>query len=289
MFLSIKRSRGVSLIELLVALVICAVIMGGIYRTFIRQQKTYVVQEQVVDMQQNARLAIGQIMRDIRSAGFGNVSMAMTATSGPHGLTHVFNPNIPDPGSLTIVLATQESTTLEDILSPRKIKVNDNTPFSSGYFSIGGVETHATDGSPPVQDTDRRWIVTLKQGENIMNFHPTPPDHPAITPVYGIRTVTYRHDPGDPLDPLDDTIKRSESGKGEEVLADNIESLQFRYYTSSTDETGTDSPTSPGAIERIRVTVTARTGVADPEFGGSGGFRRRQITSYIKVRNPLTP
>ncbi|OGP76677.1 MAG: hypothetical protein A2W09_07465 [Deltaproteobacteria bacterium RBG_16_50_11] len=90
-------------------------------------------------------------------------------------------------------------------------------------------------------------------------------------------------------DPVHKTIKRSESGKGEEILADNIESLQFRYYTSPTDETGTDAPANPGAIERIRVTVTARTGVADPEFGGGDGFRRRQITSYIKVRNPLTP
>ena len=286
---SLKRSRGVSLIELLVALVISAIIIAGIYRTFIRQQKTYTVQEQVVDMQQNVRLAVGQMMREIRQAGFGNVSMSMTAASGPHGLTHVFNPNIPDPGSLTIVTATTESATLLDILSPKKIKVDNNVPFSSGYFSIGGVETHATDGNPPVQDTDNRWIVTLKQGRNILNFHPTPPDFAAITKVYGIRWVTYRYDPGNPLDPSDDTIKRSESGKGEQVLADNIESLQFRYYTSSTDETGTDAPPDPDAIQRIRVTVTARTGVPDRDFGSGDGYRRRQITSYIKVRNPLTP
>src|SRR4030042_624565 len=36
-----NKSKGVTLIELLIALVISAILVAGIYRTFIQQQKTY--------------------------------------------------------------------------------------------------------------------------------------------------------------------------------------------------------------------------------------------------------
>ena len=41
----LRGSKGVSLIELLVALVVSAILIAGLYRTFIGQQKTYTVQE----------------------------------------------------------------------------------------------------------------------------------------------------------------------------------------------------------------------------------------------------
>src|SRR4030043_1288475 len=41
-----NKSKGVTLIELLIALVISAILVAGIYRTFIHQQKTYATQEQ---------------------------------------------------------------------------------------------------------------------------------------------------------------------------------------------------------------------------------------------------
>ena len=60
-----------TLIELLVALTISGILVAGVYRTFVSQQHTYTVQEQVVDMQQNVRLAINRMTREIRMAGFG--------------------------------------------------------------------------------------------------------------------------------------------------------------------------------------------------------------------------
>jgi len=62
--------RGITLIELLVALVICAIAIAGIYQIFIAQSKAYVVQDQVVEIQQNIRNAMEMIVRDLRMAGF---------------------------------------------------------------------------------------------------------------------------------------------------------------------------------------------------------------------------
>ena len=81
------KNRGVTLIELLVALVISSILIAAFYRLFISQQQTYSVQEQVTDMQQNARVGINRMMSEIRMAGFGNVRDVLpTLVGGVNGL-----------------------------------------------------------------------------------------------------------------------------------------------------------------------------------------------------------
>ena len=63
--------KGFTLIELLVALVISFILIGGIYGTFTSQQKAYTIQDQVAEAQQNARMAMNILLRDIRMAGYG--------------------------------------------------------------------------------------------------------------------------------------------------------------------------------------------------------------------------
>lgn len=62
--------KGITLIELLVALVICAISIAAIYRIFVTQSRANVVQDQVVEIQQNIRTAMELMVRDIRMAGF---------------------------------------------------------------------------------------------------------------------------------------------------------------------------------------------------------------------------
>jgi len=62
--------KGMSLIELLVALVICAMVVAGIYRVFIAQSRAYTVQDQVVEVQQSVRSAMEILLRDLRMTGF---------------------------------------------------------------------------------------------------------------------------------------------------------------------------------------------------------------------------
>ena len=66
---ALKENRGVTLIELMMALVISAILVGGTYSIFITQQRTYVLQDQVVGAQQDARAALIIIARDVRMAG----------------------------------------------------------------------------------------------------------------------------------------------------------------------------------------------------------------------------
>jgi len=62
-------SRGFTLMELVVAMGISMVILGAIAGTFMTQTRFYNAQEQVNEMQQNARAAMDLMTREIKFAG----------------------------------------------------------------------------------------------------------------------------------------------------------------------------------------------------------------------------
>jgi prepilin-type N-terminal cleavage/methylation domain-containing protein len=62
--------QGFTLVELLVVLAIVSIVMGGIYSVFVRSNRVYISQEEVVAAQQEARSALDIIGREIRMAGF---------------------------------------------------------------------------------------------------------------------------------------------------------------------------------------------------------------------------
>lgn len=64
------NQKGITLLELLVALIISAIAVAGIYRLFVMQSRAYTTQEQVVEVQQGARSAMEILLRDLRMAGF---------------------------------------------------------------------------------------------------------------------------------------------------------------------------------------------------------------------------
>ncbi len=274
----LRTNKGITLIELLVALVISAILVGAIYRTFIGQQKTYTVQEQVVDAQQNVRGAINRMSAEMRMAGFGHVDMLLPApyasgagvTIGGRTYNDIVNPNIPAAGSVTI-LSGAGSTALTEAPIGNQIKVasltdsRGNTLFDTGnrkYISVGGVESYIITniaGAGP-------YTITLS---GTLTY-----SHTAGAPVYGIRAVTYQ------LSGL--TLLRDENlGAGGQPMADNIENLQFGYF--GTD--GINPPANNASIRIVFVTLRGRTDFSDPDYKADGGYRKRQIASRIHLKN----
>jgi type IV pilus assembly protein PilW len=65
-----KNSRdGYTLLEILMATAIAGVVMGGIYMSFHSQDRSYVTQSEVAEMQQNLRGGLSLMMKEIRMAG----------------------------------------------------------------------------------------------------------------------------------------------------------------------------------------------------------------------------
>ncbi len=268
-----KQNKGVTLIELLIALVISAILIAGMYRTFIHQQKSYATQEMVADMQQNVRVAINRMIREIRMAGFGNVADVLPVTFPGVGRTYpnVINIDLPKAGDLTIVSAIGGTASLQGQPAPNQIKVSSLAEFDTNdmkYISIGGLECH--------------FITAIDVGNKILTLNTDVTrtyqiGGPNPTLVYAIRAISYRvavDASGRPI------LRRDEnSGGGFRAMAENIESVEFHNPDGSI-------PLNPNSLS-MQVIVTAITDKPDPELlkGGGDGYRRRQFTSLILERN----
>ncbi|MBU4287938.1 MAG: prepilin-type N-terminal cleavage/methylation domain-containing protein [Proteobacteria bacterium] len=86
-----NKERGFTLIELLIAMTIGLIIMAALSSTFLMQRKIYDVQEQIVEMVQNARAAMDMMSREIRMAGYDPSGLAgagiVSATSNSINFT----------------------------------------------------------------------------------------------------------------------------------------------------------------------------------------------------------
>jgi hypothetical protein len=258
---------------------ISGILIAALYRTFIGQHRIYTVEEQVVDMQQNARVAINRMMREIRMAGFGNVGDVLES-GGVNGFTDIITPN---NDSITIVGGFRQISTLAANAEGGQNKITlanaqDASEFDGAihhqYISIGGLESNTVQS---VTGAD----LTLDPN------YPLKFTHPAGTPIFKIHAVRYgiRDDAGVPVlfrDLYPNTVSTQR-----DTVAENIESVRFEYF----DAIG--KPTAvPANIRMVKVTVRARTSVSDLEFksdpefkAGVGGFRRRTISSNILIRN----
>ena len=76
-----SNDKGITLIELLMVLVMTGMVVAGFYRIFIAQGKAYAVQDQVAEVQQNVRNAMGILVRDLTMAGCDDESNLITVNN----------------------------------------------------------------------------------------------------------------------------------------------------------------------------------------------------------------
>jgi len=65
-----KCQRGLTLVELMVAMAISLIVLAGVITIFVNSKRAYALQEQYATMQENARFAFNFMARDLRGAGF---------------------------------------------------------------------------------------------------------------------------------------------------------------------------------------------------------------------------
>jgi len=283
----LRQNKGITLIELLVALVIAGILVAAVYRTFLSQQKTYVIQDQVVDMQQNVRAGINRMMREIRMAGFGGVGDILGG--GVNGPTEVIttlpssNNSITNNNSITIVGGFNQVSTLAAEAAGGQFQVTlanavDASQFDGGahhFVSIGGAESN-------IVSSRAGATLTLSNPLKLTHKITDPLGNPVSVPIFKIQAITYvcGVSDGKPV------LQRNENtGGGAQPLADNIENVQFEYFDATNVNPLALPIADPGIIRMIRVTVRARTNDPDPEYKSDGGYRIRQIASNVHLRN----
>lgn len=98
--------RGFTLIELMIAMLLGAFLIGGIMQIFIGSRQTYRMQENLSRLQENGRFAMDFIMRDNRMMGFQGCASRSTTPNV------IIDPKAPNPNLAPATLATALSTPL---------------------------------------------------------------------------------------------------------------------------------------------------------------------------------
>ena len=255
------KKNGVTLIELLIALVVSTILTAVLYRVFIGHQKIYTVQDQVTDMQQNVRIAMGQMTREIRMAGYGGNILAIFASV--NGFTNIITPA---SDAITIIFADEVGELKQNASKgAQQLKVTNASIFNTDkkkYLCLNGLNN---------------YLIRNVSTDTITLAGPLAEDHPIHQPVYLIKAVSYYIG----LSGGKSALRRNENtGGGGQPLAENIETLEFSYIDAKGDVTA-----HPPDIRMVKVTVTARTNRLDPDYKGGDGYRRRTLSSNIRVRN----
>ena len=279
--------KGVTLIELMIALVISAALVAGIYRTFLTQQNSYEVQDDVMDMQQNVRVALNEMTREIRMAGFGNIQSILPVTINGTIYNNVINPDTPSPGALTVLAGIGGSATLTGFTPPSTITLNSLSTssgkllFDTGnrqFISVAGSDCYAITGIAGNTLTLDGSVNTAFKTDGAGNV--TVP-----VSVYAVRAITYVVLPDASVVLPDGSnpprLNRNENlGGGNQPLADGIESVVFGFFDKDGIVTG-----NPPDIRSVRVTAIARTTNPDPQMKVGDGRRRRTVVSNVLLRN----
>jgi type IV pilus assembly protein PilW len=247
-----KKNGGFSLIELLLALVLSSMAMAALYRGAISQQKTYSVQEDVIDMQQNVRNAIDRMTREIRMAGY-----VVNTLTGFGGSVNSFSE-----------IVTQGSTSVTIIKGVEVAKLSQNAATGanqlqlnvSGVFDAGTKRYLCLNGK-------NNYLVQSVNGNQVTLTTSLTEAHSLDEPVYLVQAMTFRISPN-----TTDLVMDENTGQGGQVIAENIEGLQFGYTVSG------------GEVRMVSVTVIGRTKTRDPQYSGDG-YRRQTMSSTVELRN----
>ena len=200
----IRKSRGFTLVELMVTMAISSIIIAVMYATYQAQLRSQVTQQQVVGMQQNARAVIFAMEREIRLAGYDPAetgsAQITSAQIGSISFTMDINNGVDDDGDGII-------DEFDEMGSPNNDgDVNDNLEqvtyrLSNDADSDGiadsfncNLERQHWDGASNqtaaiAMNIDALNFVYLDEsGSDLINYGLTPPSVPAGQ-LADIRTV----------------------------------------------------------------------------------------------------
>lgn len=270
--------RGFSLIEILIVVAMLGLVMTSIYGLYISNQRTAYDQESVVDIQQNLRIAMDMIGRDIQLAGFlvsenpianapaapASGSTLKMRTASAKGCAARIAQDFNVPSELSDTEGTFDVASSEmaqffktgDIV--RIIRPANTSQAISREFTVTGV--HPSDVPPTLTldgfaatdkaDYPKGDMIVLTQGASEPN------------------TVEYFKD--------GDEIKRITNGGSAQVVADQISTFTCTYL----DDAGTETATLSN-IRAVQVTITGATSGALSD----GTPRQRTLTDTFAIRN----
>jgi prepilin-type N-terminal cleavage/methylation domain-containing protein len=285
------KNTGFSLLELLAAIFLGALVVTAIYSLFVMQNQSYINQNVVSEIQQNVRMAMNILSTEFRMAGFGfsiNGDYKTTAAATPtYAVVPTNNTSGPDSVSLQYGINPTVLTSALASSTTSPMSVSSISGFAQNDYII------VSDG----QNASRLQINGVPSGNSIPYTTISPSNFPtggfgSGSRVYKLRQVSYRVS--------NNTLQSQTNGGAWQDVVYNIEDLQLAYQgidTPSGTWLDNPSPVNRTTITDVQISIIGRSGIEDLQFtgqrpqlrdhpaGSTDHFRRRPLTSTFRMRN----
>lgn len=261
------NDSGLTIMELLISSVLSLIIAGAGLELYLNQHKTWVIEGQITDMQQNGRVAIEELSNKIMMAGYGL----------PNGVNPIIGKNT-NPDTITVLYMYENgcqaniTVAMPQPSSELRCDGNDVSCFSQNTWA------YIYD---PTTMTGEFFYITQVQvasshiQHNTMNLSKC---YPAGSKLMMVNSYKYYID--NTTDPTHPNLMRMGPDMSPQVFAENIYDLQFSYGLAN--GVYVDVPTTGKIVREVKITVKARTSRQDLQLSG---YRNRIFASSVKVRN----
>ncbi|HEX7400835.1 MAG TPA: prepilin-type N-terminal cleavage/methylation domain-containing protein [candidate division Zixibacteria bacterium] len=262
-----RKEKGFTLLELLIALLMTGVLVTAGYGVYINQHEGWIIQEQITTMQQNARAAMHELETTIRMAGY----------KLPGGFDPIYAKNS-NPDTITILFKNEA-----DCDAP----IEYTMPLPNAELRCDGHDISCFHENTwayiydPFADTGEFFYITQVQEESFHIQHNTTdlsrcyPQGSIVSFVDMFKFYIDRSDTNHP------NLMQQHMLETPVVYAENIEDLQFRYGLAN--GVYVDVPPAASVVREVVISLVARTDKKDLQFAGE--YRRRSLTSDVKIRN----
>jgi len=149
------RKNGFTIVELIMALALASIVLGLVYQVFVAQRRGYSAQDDVAEMQQNARIASDELARVIKNIGNAidrDNNQSQLLYCGPYDL--IFNSDMDDSA------ATRPADPSTSISLPN---AGGAFAVSEGPFPTSAAETYLLSLKPSTTVSGRQHFDLVKQ------------------------------------------------------------------------------------------------------------------------------
>ncbi len=264
----LHSQRGVTFLEVIIALVLMGVITAGIFRLYITQHSNFVIQDDITDIQQNARASIDELSRNIRMAGYDL----------PLGLAAIEAYNA-DPDTIAVLYHHSGCDTyLSDPMPLPSAELKCGTDISCFYSGqvVFIYDPHLAAGEWFEISEVQAAAFHLQHRESQLSR-----TYDADALVLAMERLKYFVD--NTTDPDHPKLMVQAQGRAPQVFAENISDLQFRYRMKN--GVVVDEPTVPENVREVMIEVTGRSNVPQHYAEGRTSYRQRSFTTSVFLRN----
>jgi prepilin-type N-terminal cleavage/methylation domain-containing protein len=281
----LSHRSGLTLIEMLVAAAIAAIVTAAIFRLYGTSHNTWLQQEQVSDMQANARASVDEITRHVRMAGSG-MDPSLRGVIVPF--------TIGDGGSDYDTLIVRynyvagQISASQDAAGPQqsdKIRTTDDVDWliaRGGFCRVAIVDVGASDWQwMTVSDVDTtNPAFTEIEHLGTLNFTPQMGDL-----ILAVDEYRYYIDNSDSSHPM---LIREHDGTAADY-AENIAALTAQMITNAGDTLDSSiNIVELLSVRTVMFSLRARTGRPDFERSAgsdAAGYRYRTVETATNLRN----